>query len=379
MKKVLTIFGTRPEAIKMAPIILELKKDKTITNEVCITAQHREMLDQVLNLFEIEVDYDLNVMTKNQDLYDVTSKILLGVRDVLHKSKPDMILVHGDTTTCFAAGLAAFYEKIPVAHVEAGLRSGDNLAPFPEEMNRKLIGRIAQIHFAPTNLAKNNLLAENVDNKNIYVTGNSVIDALHLVVNKVNQYEDSHWKKTFGEILFKKISNNRNKTILITGHRRENFGKGFIDLCMAIKEIANKNKNLNLIYPVHLNPNVQKPVKDILSDLNNVYLLEPLEYEPFVWLMDKCNIILTDSGGIQEEGPSLGKPVLVMRNATERLEALDAGTIKLVGTKRSTIINSVNQLMNDQCEYFRMSNAKNPYGNGNASAEILRHIKNFLN
>jgi len=372
--RVLTVFGTRPEAIKMAPVVLGLQEAENIESLVCVTAQHREMLDQVLELFEIMPDYDLNIMKPGQDLYDVTANALLGMRDVLRECKPDLVLVHGDTTTCFAAGLAAFYEQIKVGHVEAGLRTGDMSAPFPEEANRSLVGRITSYHFAPTESSRQNLLKENVADESITVTGNTVIDALLMVRNKVNQLPDNNWKNKFGESLFKKIIDTERKLILITGHRRENFGQGFVDLCNAIKELANNHKNWDLIYPVHLNPHVQKPVNKILAETENVFLIDPLDYAPFVWLMDKSDIILTDSGGIQEEGPSLGKPVLVMRDVTERPEAVDAGTVKLVGTDRRTIVKEVDNLLMNRNVHQKMSKAHNPYGDGQAVARIINAI-----
>lgn len=372
--RVLSVFGTRPEAIKMAPVVLGLQEAEGIESLVCVTAQHREMLDQVLELFEITPDYDLNIMKPGQDLYDVTANALLGLRDVIRDSKPDLVLVHGDTTTCFAAALAAFYEQIKVGHVEAGLRTGDMLAPFPEEANRSLVGCLTRFHFAPTELAKQNLLKENVDESSILVTGNTVIDALLIVRDKVNQIPDSSWEKRFSETLFKKILDSERKLILITGHRRENFGQGFVDLCNAIKTLANNHPDWDLIYPVHLNPNVQKPVREILGETENVFLIDPQDYAPFVWLMDKSDLILTDSGGIQEEGPSLGKPVLVMRDVTERPEAIDAGTVKLVGTDKDKIVSVVEGVMLDEAVYSEMSLAHNPYGDGKAVERIIDYL-----
>jgi UDP-N-acetylglucosamine 2-epimerase (non-hydrolysing) len=369
--KVLTVFGTRPEAIKMAPVVLGLQKAEGIESIVCVTAQHRQMLDQVLNLFEIRPDYDLDLMAPNQDLFDITAKVLLGLRDVLRQAKPDIVLVHGDTTTCFAAGLAAFYEHIKLGHVEAGLRTGNLKAPFPEEANRTLVGRLADFHFAPTQSSKNNLLAENVPEASIVVTGNTVIDALLIVRDKVNLNPEHTWQEKFGAPLYQKISDQTRKLILITGHRRENFGQGFIDLCNAIKELAETHPDWDLIYPVHLNPNVQKPVYEILNNLSNVYLIEPLDYEPFVWIMDQSDLILTDSGGIQEEGPSLGKPVLVMRDVTERPEAVDAGTVMLVGTNKEKIVTGVESVLLDSAVYLKMSKAHNPYGDGAAVEKIV--------
>ena len=369
--KVMSVFGTRPEAIKMAPVVLGLQAEKDIESLVCVTAQHRQMLDQVLELFEIQPDFDLDIMKPGQDLYDVTSNALLGMRDVLKDAKPDRVMVHGDTTTCFAAGLAAFYEQIKVGHVEAGLRTGNMLAPFPEEANRSLVGRLTSFHFAPTDTARRNLIKENIDDGSITVTGNTVIDALLMVRDKVNELSDEVWLKIFGHVLHERVLNRDRKLILITGHRRENFGQGFIDLCSAIKGLANTHSDWDLIYPVHLNPNVQKPVQDILSGIKNIYLIEPLDYAPFVWLMDKCDLLLTDSGGIQEEGPSLGKPVLVMRNVTERPEALDAGTVRLVGTDTNKIVRNVEDVMLNESVYNAMSHAHNPYGDGKAVSRIL--------
>lgn len=375
--RVLTVFGTRPEAIKMAPVVLGLQQADGIESLVCVTAQHREMLDQVLQLFDIVPDYDLNIMKPGQDLYDVTTNALLGMRDVLRECKPDLVLVHGDTTTCFAASLAAFYEQIKVGHVEAGLRTGDMSAPFPEEANRSLVGRLTSYHFAPTSGSRKNLLKENVADNMITVTGNTVIDALLIVRDKVNRMSDDSWKDKFSESLFKRIVDKERKLILITGHRRENFGQGFVDLCGAIKTLANKHPDWDLIYPVHLNPNVQKPVNEILSKTENVFLIAPQDYAPFVWLMDKCDLILTDSGGIQEEGPSLGKPVLVMRDVTERPEAIDAGTVKLVGTDKEKIISVVENVMLDEEVYSAMSHAHNPYGDGQAVVRIIAVLNNI--
>lgn len=376
--RVLSVFGTRPEAIKMAPVVLGLKNEMGMESAVCVTAQHRQMLDQVLDLFEIKPDYDLNIMKPGQDLYDITSNTLLGMRNVLRDYKPDLVLVHGDTTTCFATGLAAFYEQIKIGHVEAGLRTGNLHAPFPEEANRSLVGRLTSLHFAPTESARLNLLRENVDESSIVVTGNTVIDALLMVRERVNQYPANQWQEKYGKVLFDRITDTKRKFILITGHRRENFGQGFIDLCNAIKTLALKHKNWDLVYPVHLNPNVQKPVYEILGELGNVFLIEPQEYAPFVWLMDQCDLILTDSGGIQEEGPSLGKPVLVMREVTERPEAVDAGTVRLVGTDKEKIIKNVESVLLNEDEYLTMSRAHNPYGDGLSVTRICRFIKSNL-
>lgn len=377
--RVLTVFGTRPEAIKMAPVVLGLQQAEGIESLVCVTAQHREMLDQVLKLFEIIPDYDLNIMKPGQDLYDVTANALLGMRVVLRDCKPDLVLVHGDTTTCFAAALAAFYEQIKIGHVEAGLRTGNMLAPFPEEANRSMVGRLTSYHFAPTELAKKNLLKENVNEASITVTGNTVIDALLIVRDKVNQISDSDWEKRFGESLLNRIVDTERKLILVTGHRRENFGQGFVDLCGAIKTLADNHPNWDLIYPVHLNPNVQKPVNEILGETDNVFLITPQDYAPFVWLMDKCDLILTDSGGIQEEGPSLGKPVLVMRDVTERPEAIDAGTVKLVGTNKDKIVSVVENVLLDSAVYSVMSHAHNPYGDGKSVGRIVEVLKETYN
>lgn len=373
--KVLSVFGTRPEAIKMAPVVMALETSNVVESLVCVTAQHRSMLDQVLELFEIVPDYDLDLMQPNQDLYDITARILTGMRDVLDDCKPDLVLVHGDTTTCMAVGLAAFYRQVPLGHVEAGLRTGDMLAPFPEEANRSLVGRLANLNFAPTESSKNNLLAENANPSSICVTGNTVIDALLWVKNRLGEYQDSVWQQAVGERVFEHLRDPDRKLVLITGHRRENFGQGFVDLCNAIKELAQEHAEWEFVYPVHLNPNVQKPVFEILSGLDNVSLIEPLDYLPFTWLMNRASLILTDSGGIQEEAPSLGKPVLVMRNVTERPEAVDAGTVRLVGTDKQNIIDNVKEVMLDQAIYEAMSKAHNPYGDGLASQRIVAEIE----
>lgn len=369
--KVLSVFGTRPEAIKMAPVVLGLQQTPGIQASVCVTAQHRHMLDQVLALFALQTDFDLDLMAPNQDLFDITAKVLVGLREVLRQAKPDIVLVHGDTTTCFAAGLAAFYEQIPLGHVEAGLRTGNLRAPFPEEANRTLISRLTHYHFAPTLTAKQNLVAEGISETQIIVTGNTVIDALLLVRDKVNAKPIQTWQTLFGAQLYQHIVDKQRKLILITGHRRENFGQGFIDLCQAIKTLAQNHPDWDLIYPVHLNPNVRQPVYAILANLTNVHLIEPLEYAPFVWLMNQSDLLLTDSGGIQEEGPSLGKPVLVMRDVTERPEAVSAGTVLLVGTNQTKIINGVEQVLLDAQVYQTMSKAHNPYGDGTAVAKII--------
>lgn len=380
MKKILLVFGTRPEAIKMAPLVLEFRKyNKKFETVVCVTGQHRDMLDQVLRLFEITPDYDLNIMQANQDLYDVTNRILTGLRDVLKQVKPDLVFVHGDTTTSTTAALAAFYQQIPVAHVEAGLRTGNIHSPWPEEMNRQLTGRLATYHFAPTPLAKQNLLKENVPEKNIEVTGNTVIDALHWVVNRIAENNDLSLSLQTdlvekGYDLTRLLQGKR--MVLITGHRRENFGEGFLNICRAIKQLALKFPNIDFVYPMHLNPNVRKPVLDILGEAaGNVFLIEPLSYLPFVYMMKKSLLILTDSGGVQEEAPGLGKPVLVMRDTTERPEAVEAGTVMLVGTDKNKIINEVSDLVNNvNGLYDSMSHAENPYGDGKACERIIKWL-----
>jgi len=376
MKKILIVFGTRPEAIKMAPLVKEFEKYSGLfETKVCVTAQHREMLDQVLRLFEIIPDYDLNIMKPGQNLYDVTSNVLLGMKSVIEDFKPDIVFVHGDTSTTFAAALASFYQQIKVAHVEAGLRTGDIYSPWPEEANRRLTTQITTYHFAPTLTSRENLLKENVNDKNIAVTGNTVIDALFLALDKIKS------DKVLEEQIIEQLSTmypqigNDKKMILVTGHRRENQGQGFINICTALKEIALANPDINIVYPVHLNPNVQKPVKEILTGIDNIYLIEPLQYEQFIYMMDKSYLILTDSGGIQEEAPSLGKPVLVMRNTTERPEALEAGTVKLIGTDTDLIRNEVQKLIDDQNAYSYMSNASNPYGDGTACTQIVDFMK----
>jgi UDP-N-acetylglucosamine 2-epimerase (non-hydrolysing) len=375
--KVLSVFGTRPEAIKMAPVVMALSHTRGIESKVCVTAQHRQMLDQVLELFDISPDYDLDIMRANQDLYDLTARILTGMRDVLADYAPDLVLVHGDTTTCFAVGLAAFYQQIPVGHVEAGLRTGNMAAPFPEEANRSLVARLTQLHFAPTQLSQSNLLAEGISDKAIVVTGNTVIDALLWVQQRLANYPDTVWQKALGETVYKRLSGSDNNLVLITGHRRENFGQGFIDLCTAIKSLAARHSEWEFVYPVHLNPNVQQPVYDILSSQQNVSLIEPQDYLPFTWLMNRASLILTDSGGIQEEAPSLGKPVLVMRDVTERPEAISAGTVKLVGTNSQTIIDNVEQVLLNKQTYKAMAKAHNPYGDGKAAARIVSAIEKF--
>ncbi len=371
--KVLVVFGTRPEAIKMAPVVHALNSKLEV--KVCVTAQHREMLDQVLDLFEIVPDYDLDIMKPGQDLFDVTSNVLSGMKKVLSKERPDVVLVHGDTTTTMATSMAAFYLQIPVGHVEAGLRTYDIHSPFPEEFNRQLTTRITQFHFAPTESARQNLLREQVSNEDIYVTGNTVIDALLSVVKKARMMD---YAADFLKQLpfLKSKQNNIPRIILVTGHRRENFGQGLEEICQALRDIAKQNPDIQIIYPVHLNPNVREPVNRILSNLNNVHLLEPLEYLTFIKLMDLSYLILTDSGGIQEEAPSLGKPVLVMRDTTERPEAIESGTVKLVGTNKNEIVKMVNRLLTDSDFYMKMSKAHNPYGDGKAGSIICDILVN---
>ena len=374
MKKILLVFGTRPEAIKMAPLVKAFENEPTIESKVCVTAQHREMLDQVLEMFNITPDYDLNLMRPGQDLYDITANVLLGMKSVLEDFKPDFILVHGDTTTTSSASLAAFYQKIKVGHVEAGLRTGDIYSPWPEEANRQITGVLANYHFAPTTTSQNNLLKENKDSKNIIVTGNTVIDALFLALDQIEN--NSGLKdKIIDSINSQYELKDNKKIILVTGHRRENFGDGFINICEALKTIATNNPDIDIVYPVHLNPNVQKPVKEILSNTPNVYLINPLQYESFIYMMNKSYFIITDSGGVQEEAPSLGKPVLVMRDTTERPEAVEAGTVKLVGTNKEAIIQEAQKLLDDEKEYNKMSKAHNPYGDGKACERIVEFIK----
>lgn len=370
MPTILTIFGTRPEAIKMAPVVKAIETDADLNGLVCVTAQQREMLDQVLTLFEIKPDYDLDLMTNNQGLADLTARVVTGLQDVLTEVKPDLVLVHGDTTTTMAASLAAFYQKIPVGHVEAGLRTQNIYSPWPEEINRQITSRITALNFAPTKLSRQNLLDENTQEDSIIVTGNTVIDALLSVVERIHnsvalqQQLDSQLPEIHSE----------KQLILVTGHRRENFGEGFLNICHALVELADKPQ-LQIIYPVHLNPNVQGPVYDVLGNHDNIELIEPLDYLPFVRLMDKAHIILTDSGGIQEEAPSLGKPVLVMRDTTERPEAVDEGTVRLVGTNRGKIVSEVNRLLDSTAEYQAMARAHNPYGDGKAAGRIINTIK----
>ncbi len=375
MKKILLVFGTRPEAIKMAPLVKEFQKDtEHFETKVCVTAQHRQMLDQVLEVFGITPDYDLNIMAPNQDLYDITSKVLLGLRDVLKDFAPDVVLVHGDTTTSMAASLAAFYRQIAVAHVEAGLRTYDMLSPWPEEMNRQVTDRICTYYFAPTGQSRQNLLRENIEEKKIFVTGNTVIDALLMAVDiiatKTGMEEQIH-----KEIQEKGYTVGERDYILVTGHRRENFGEGFLHICKAIRELASQYPDIDIVYPVHLNPNVQKPVYELLSGLDNVFLISPLGYLPFIYAMQHSILLLTDSGGVQEEAPSLGKPVLVMRNTTERPEAVEAGTVKLVGTDAETIVGNVVELLRNKELYKRMSETHNPYGDGQACERIVNALK----
>ncbi|MDE5421904.1 UDP-N-acetylglucosamine 2-epimerase (non-hydrolyzing) [Ancylomarina sp. DW003] len=407
MKKVMLVFGTRPEAIKMAPLVKEFQKNtEQFETIVCVTAQHREMLDQVLDLFEIKPDYDLNLMKQGQDLYDVTSRVLLGMRDVLSEAKPDLVLVHGDTTTSTASALAAFYQQIPVGHVEAGLRTHNLYSPWPEEANRQMTGRLATYHFSPTETSKQNLLAEGIKEENIFVTGNTVIDALYMVLAQIKDRSDlkeqvesklllsglkrevvEHYmmKELAGVHVDSMLADNgqpttdNRKLVLITGHRRENFGNGFLNICDAIKQLAETYPDVDFIYPMHLNPNVRKPIQEVFGSsdngqlsTDNVHFIEPLEYLPFVYLMSQSHLVLTDSGGIQEEAPGLGKPVLVMRDTTERPEAVDAGTVKLVGTDKVAIIDEVALLLDDEAYYNSMAKANNPYGDGVACARILR-------
>ncbi len=376
MKKILIVFGTRPEAIKMAPVVKVFSESSDFDLKVCVTGQHREMLDQVLQIFDITPDYDLNIMKAGQDLYDVTSKVILGMRDVLKEFSPEIVLVHGDTTTSTMTALASYYEQISVGHVEAGLRTNNIYSPWPEEINRQLTGRIATYNFAPTQNSKNNLLNEGVNHDKIFVTGNTVIDALHLVLDKINNSNlKDKLNSDIEEKLLGRVNINEDRFILVTGHRRENFGQGFLNICEALKEVAKDNKDSHIIYPVHLNPNVQKPVFELLKDVDNIHLIEPLDYLPFVYLMSKSYMVLTDSGGIQEEAPSLGKPVLVMRDTTERPEAVEAGTVELVGTDKEEIVKKVNELINNSERYKQMSKSHNPYGNGKASLEILNVLK----
>ena len=380
MKNMMLVFGTRPEAIKMSPLVKEFQKyPEKFETIVCVTGQHREMLDQVLRIFDIQPDYDLNIMKQGQDLYDVTARVLTGMRDVLKETRPDIVLVHGDTTTSTAAALAAFYQQIPVGHIEAGLRTHNIYSPWPEEVNRQITGRIATYHFAPTSLSKDNLLQEGISGEQIIVTGNTVIDALYMVVEKLKN--DGILSCELEKVLkasgydISRLSDGR-KLVLITGHRRENFGDGFISMCKAIKSLSEKYPEVDFVYPMHLNPNVRKPIHEVFGESQraNLFFIEPLEYLSFVYLMEKSAIVLTDSGGIQEEAPGLGKPVLVMRDTTERPEALEAGTVKLVGTDYDKIVNEVSGLLDSQEYYEKMSKAINPYGDGKACSRIVKAL-----
>ena len=375
MKKILLVFGTRPEAIKMAPLVKALQKDSEhFETKICVTAQHRQMLDQVLEVFDIVPEYDLNIMAPNQDLYDITSRVLVGLRDVLDDFAPDIVLVHGDTTTSMAASLAAFYRQIPVGHVEAGLRTYNMLSPWPEEMNRQVTDRMCTYYFAPTEKSRQNLLRENVDATKIHVTGNTVIDALLMAVDII---EKKPQIKTAieDELRDKGYAMGNRPYILVTGHRRENFGEGFLNICKAIRQIAEEHPEMDIVYPVHLNPNVQKPVYELLSGTPNIYLVKPLDYLPFVYAMQHSTLLLTDSGGVQEEAPSLGKPVLVMRETTERPEAVEAGTVRLVGTDVAAIVGNVQELLHDPEVYRKMSESYNPYGDGHACERIVDALR----
>lgn len=375
MKKILLVFGTRPEAIKMAPLVKTLQRDtEHFETRVCVTAQHRQMLDQVLEVFDIVPEYDLNIMAPNQDLYDITSKVLMGLREVLKDFHPDVVLVHGDTTTSMAASLAAFYMQIPVGHVEAGLRTYNMLSPWPEEMNRQVTDRICTYYFAPTEQSKANLLRENIAEEKIYITGNTVIDALLMAVDIISSTPGVK-EKMSKELSEKGYTVGEREYILVTGHRRENFGDGFLHICKAIKELASLHPEMDIVYPVHLNPNVQKPVYELLSGLSNVYLISPLDYLPFIYAMQHSTLLLTDSGGVQEEAPSLGKPVLVMRDTTERPEAVEAGTVKLVGTNAEAIVSNVTALLHDKELYKKMSETHNPYGDGQACERIMAALR----
>ena len=382
MKTIMLVFGTRPEAIKMCPLVKEFQKyPEEFKTIVCVTGQHREMLDQVLHIFDVEPDYDLNIMQKGQDLYDITARVLTGMRDVFKECKPDVVLVHGDTTTSTAAALAAFYQQIPVGHVEAGLRTHNIYSPWPEEMNRQITGRIATYNFSPTPLSRQNLETEKAQGK-IFVTGNTVIDALHMVVKRLNDDKALADKqvKVLAEAGYDVTRQTRlgRRLVLITGHRRENFGEGFINMVTAMKDLSEKYTDVDFVYPMHLNPNVRKPIHEVFGkELTrpNFFFIEPLQYLEFVYLMEKSTLVLTDSGGIQEEAPGLGKPVLVMRNTTERPEALDAGTVKLVGTNHDLIVSEVSRLLDDKAYYTQMSHAVNPYGDGKACGRIVDVLK----
>lgn len=375
MKKVLLVFGTRPEAIKMAPLVKAFQEqNKLFKTKICVTGQHREMLDQVLDLFEINADFDLDIMRPNQDLYDITGNILQGMKGVFSIYRPDIVFVHGDTTTTFAVSLAAFYEKIEVAHIEAGLRTNNIYSPWPEEANRKLTSQLTTYHFTPTKQSQDNLLSENIAPDKIIVTGNTVIDALLLMQNKL-QINVTFREQVKKSILEKGFDPEASEFVLVTGHRRENFGQGIVNICSALKKIALDRPNINIVYPVHLNPNVLKPVNDLLGDVKNVYLIEPLQYEAFIYLMSLSKLIITDSGGVQEEAPSLGKPVLVMRDTTERPEAVSAGTVKLVGTNIQGIVSATNELLDNPLVYESMAKAHNPYGDGKACERIISFMK----
>ena len=375
MKKILLVFGTRPEAIKMAPLVKALQKDSEhFETKICVTAQHRQMLDQVLEVFDIVPEYDLNIMAPNQDLYDITSRVLVGLRDVLDDFAPDIVLVHGDTTTSMAASLAAFYRQIPVGHVEAGLRTYNMLSPWPEEMNRQVTDRMCTYYFAPTEKSRQNLLRENVDATKIHVTGNAVIDALLMAVD-ISEKKPHIKTAIEDELRDKGYAMGNRPYILVTGHRRENFGEGFLNICKAIRQIAEEHPEMDIVYPVHLNPNVQKPVYELLSGTPNIYLVKPLDYLPFVYAMQHSTLLLTDSGGVQEEAPSLGKPVLVMRETTERPEAVEAGTVRLVGTDVAAIVGNVHELLHDPEVYRKMSESYNPYGDGHACERIVDALR----
>jgi UDP-N-acetylglucosamine 2-epimerase (non-hydrolysing) len=375
MKKVLLVFGTRPEAIKMAPLVKAFQEqNRLFKTKICVTGQHREMLDQVLDLFEINADFDLDIMRPNQDLYDITGNILQGMKGVFSIYRPDIVFVHGDTTTTFAVSLAAFYEKIEVAHIEAGLRTNNIYSPWPEEANRKLTSQLTTYHFTPTKQSQDNLLSENIAPDKIIVTGNTVIDALLLMLNKL-QINVTFREQVKKSILEKGFDPEASEFVLVTGHRRENFGQGIVNICSALKKIALDRPNINIVYPVHLNPNVFKPVNDLLGNVKNVYLIEPLQYEAFIYLMSLSKLIITDSGGVQEEAPSLGKPVLVMRDTTERPEAVSAGTVKLVGTNIQGIVSATNELLDNTLVYESMAKAHNPYGDGKACERIISFMK----
>lgn len=377
-KKIMLVFGTRPEAIKMAPLVHRLKAESDVFDvRVCVTAQHRQMLDQVLKIFEIVPDIDLDIMKPGQDLFDVTTRVLQGMRDVFSKDKPDAVLVHGDTTTALAAAIAGFYAGIPVGHVEAGLRTNDLYAPFPEEFNRQVASKVTRWHFAPTTLSRANLITERVSESSITVTGNTVIDALHWVLDRIASDADRSAQLTHSLSEALPFNWQAQRFVLITGHRRENFGDGFLQICEALRELASRFAHVRFVYPVHLNPNVRKPVRSLLAGLSNVHLVEPLDYEPFVYLLKHSYLVLTDSGGIQEEAPSLGKPVLVMRDVTERPEAVDAGTVELVGANKERIVAGVSRLLEDEDHYSKMSHSHNPYGDGKACDRILAVLRDI--